>query len=916
MSTLRKPDLISRLFFKSQWSLCVRPEGVQLHDRLVAWETIKRADVNPKLFWGHLTISDGSKVFELRGMNKRLAVSISSTAHALRSLLPASKLLTTVLNSDRYVSNRIVRQILSLAGESVKTWHLKSVPLLEVDLNSLRPFLEELSALASGDFSIIEKRNDNFINKEGQLFDSYFSEVEEQVLTHEQRVASIIMEDRNLVIAAAGSGKTSVLVAKVGYLIKKGYASPDEILILSFNSSVAKEIEDRINKRLIQRNLIKSMPRINTFHAFGLHAIKESGPPLRLAQLAKSSELRTREINKILIDLIEKDPEFQADAIRFIAIYSVTGIEEEASQLAAELGLNWKELIRKPIKSVDIGDPGRTLYTTLSGDYVRSKQEMQIANWLTIMGVEFIYEKTFPGIKKFPWTLDYRPDFYYPILDVWHEHFGINIFGKAPPHWTVSKDGLTYEEQSNGKRNALEAVEARWFETTSGDFETGIWEEKLHTSLVAFGGKPSLIEWSRFTELLADKKIENTDFLGLLSTAIAHYKSNNLTMDDLYVKVKKTRGHQRNKSFIRLFEKVYGRYQQYLAKREEIDFDDMLRIASQRIYASPPAGQYKAILIDEFQDMSNARAELVKSLLHQNPEASLFAVGDDWQSIYRFAGSDIRVMTNFQDIFGFTKQVNLATTFRCNQGIANLSSEFVSKNPSQIKKSVTSNSNQKDSVLRIIFHSGSIDPALVKLLESMADWARKRRCIADVCLLGRYNFLEPENFTALADNYKEILNLSFSSIHRSKGMGYDFVIVIGMTSKVGSDFPSTRQDDPVLSLFMPTPDALEFSEERRLFYVALTRTKQACVLLTPKFYASPFVSEILKTKHQESILSLELDQDAVVKIPKPLTAAMQHVCPKCQRGRLLPRISQYGPFMVCERKERGQTDCKNIQGHF
>ena len=208
--------------------------------------------------------------------------------------------------------------------------------------------LEKLSALASGDFSNIEKRNDRFISQEAQLFDSYFSEVEEQVLTYEQRVASIIMEDRNLVIAAAGSGKTSVLVAKVGYLIKKGYALPEEILILSFNSSVAKEIEGRIDKRLIQSNLISSMPRINTFHAFGLNAIKESGPPLRLAALALSAELRSREINKIFIDLIEKDSEFQADAIRFIAMYSTTGVEDEAPQLAAELGLTWKDLIRKP----------------------------------------------------------------------------------------------------------------------------------------------------------------------------------------------------------------------------------------------------------------------------------------------------------------------------------------------------------------------------------------------------------------------------------------------------------------------------------------------------------------------------------------------------------------------------------------
>ena len=136
-----------------------------------------------------------------------------------------------------------------------------------------------------------------------------------------------------------------------------------------------------------------------------------------------------------------------------------------------------------------------------------------------------------------------------------------------------------------------------------------------------------------------------------------------------------------------------------------------------------------------------------------------------------------------------------------------------------------------------------------------------------------------------------------------------------MSCKPGSDFPSTRQDDPLLSLFMPIADALPYAEERRLFYVALTRARRACVLLVPKFGASPFVTELLKSEFQESVRSLEISKDEELEVPDPLTTAMQQVCPACRRGRLLPRTGVNGPFMVCDRKERGFSQCKNIQGH-
>ena len=893
----------------------IGPEGLKIDGRLFAWRSIKGCKVQSAFLWAHLRLETEAGDFTARGISRRLATEISACAKALGAMLPAIVALRVAMACDRYVSNKMVRDALACSERPIANWHLDQARLIAHELEPLRQDLNLLNQVTTGDYSAIEARNDVFVAQEMERHDEYFRSVETSVLTSEQRLATVVVEDRNLVIAAAGSGKTSVLVAKVGYLVNKGYALPEEILVLSFNKGVADEIRKRLRERLVEPGVISAPPEVSTFHAFGMAMINETGPTLRLASLALSSELRSRELQKIFFDLIETDPQFQEDALRFLALHSLSGTTKEASDLAAGFGKEWRQLIALPIGTVELPDPGNSLYTTLSGETVRSKQELQIANWLTLMGIEFVYEKPFPPVSAHPWTRNYRPDFYYPALDLWHEHFGSNIFGDAPAHWGVNSEGMTYEQQAASKRSLLTEAKARWFETTSGDFESGDWEEKLRTSLELAGATPKLISWERFKELAASAGFKQVEVLDLLGASIAHFKSNHLSIEDLRSKAQASSEAERSQGFVRLFEKVFARYEASLSHDRQIDFDDMLRISARRLLAQPIHGRYKAILIDEFQDMSNARAELVKAVLHQNPEATLFAVGDDWQSIYRFAGSDITVMTQFQGLFGFTRQMTLATTFRCNQGLADLSSEFIRKNPSQISKSVVAVSDLKNAVVRVIFHAGRADPALLRQLEEMAGWARRRGEPADVCLLGRYNFQEPENFTALADRFKTDLNLSFSTIHRSKGLGFDFVILLGMSCKPGSDFPSTRQDDPLLSLFMPIADSLPFAEERRLFYVAMTRAKRACVLLVPKYGASPFVTEILETQFKESVRSLEISQDEECEVPDPLTASMQQVCPKCRRGRLLPRTGINGAFMVCERKERGFSECKNIDGH-
>jgi DNA helicase-4 len=226
--------------------------------------------------------------------------------------------------------------------------------------------------------------------------------------------------------------------------------------------------------------------------------------------------------------------------------------------------------------------------------------------------------------------------------------------------------------------------------------------------------------------------------------------------------------------------------------------------------------------------MSGMRARLVQALKAHDQAIRLFAVGDDWQSIYRFAGSDITAMTQFEQRFGFTRTVALSQTFRANQGITDVASEFIRKNPAQLAKNVVATSSERSGVIRVLMHSGNPAPALINELRELGDRVTGER-VTSVGILGRYNFLEPDSLPRISG-----LKAEFTSIHRAKGREWDAVIVLGVTNKRGQDFPATKQDPPELALFLPAGDAMTFAEERRLFYVALTRAKHRVILMVPK----------------------------------------------------------------------------------
>ncbi len=223
MSTRWTPGFLSRIFFKGNWAIEVSPKGLKIDGRVHSWESLTQCSVERTLLWGHLQMQFAAEEIALRGMPISLANEMASCAKAFQTLLPAIVALRTAMASERYVANKTVREILAIASAAAQRWSLDQAPRVAADLEPLRPDLEFIRQVASGNYSEIEARNNQFISTEMAIHEDFFKTVETSVLTSEQRVATIVMEDRNLVIAAAGSGKTSVLVAKVGYLVKKGY---------------------------------------------------------------------------------------------------------------------------------------------------------------------------------------------------------------------------------------------------------------------------------------------------------------------------------------------------------------------------------------------------------------------------------------------------------------------------------------------------------------------------------------------------------------------------------------------------------------------------------------------------------------------------------------------------------------------
>jgi len=711
----------------------------------------------------------------------------------------------------------------------------------------------------------VADRNRRFLTAEAQRRAEFFDSVESSPLTAEQVKAVVCFDNRVQVIAAAGSGKTSTMVARAAYAVRHDLVDPDRILMLAFNKKAAQELADRVRRRVGDRGKLVTA---STFHAFGLRVIAEATGrrPRVPAGLGTEGEGETR-LERVVDALRDRDVRFRVQWDLFRLVFS---------RPLADFG---------SVEETDAWDPvNRTAgFRTLNNEVVKSREELMLANWLFYNGIRYEYESDYELDTADAGHGRYRPDFYYPDIDVYHEHWALDRHGRPPPQFHGYADGLRW------KRDTHDRYGTTLLETTSAMLRDGSAFDYLSRELTARG---LVLDPNPDRDTPVEEPLRFEQLITLMRTFLSHFKSNRLTEQQLREGVAAMSGDRvRAAQFIDLFLPIQREWDRWLHAANEIDFEDMVNRAADLIENGSWSRRHELIMVDEMQDSSYARSRLVRALVDA-PDRYLFAVGDDWQSINRFAGSDLTVMTQFGASFGAHDALRLERTFRSPQSICDISSAFVTRNPDQLTKQVRSEQPEHPPALRAVAVDrddkyASVITSHLRQLETDAagqDVKPDRRL--QVLILGRYNAGRDKIQDALNHKWTH-LQVTYSTVHSAKGKEADYVIVIDVTAGA---FPSAIQDDPLLSLVMPAPELFPHAEERRLFYVALTRTRRSVLLLTQTNRESPFLLELIKQRY---VTLTDADGESVTITP----------CPACKQGRMVRRTNRGNKqdFMGCSR---------------
>ncbi|MBR0651604.1 UvrD-helicase domain-containing protein [Roseomonas terrae] len=782
-----------------------------------------------------------------------------------------------------------------------------------------------------------DKVNASHLARQKVVRRDFFNTVEKNPLTDEQIHACICMDDSVMVVAAAGSGKTSTMVAKTGYALHEKLAAPEQILLLAFNKATSEELGQRITERL------RSVPNVskvrsNTFHAFGIEVIgKATGKRPALAPWVSPDNpgADIREVSEIIKTLSDQDAAFKRDWDQFRTIY------------ARDVG-KWGQ-DQEPDAYAD----GRRGFLTAHGEIVKSKEERIIADWLFYNGVAYEYERAYEYDTSDNQYRQYFPDFYYPDANLYHEHFALNGKGEAPKAFKDYLKGVEWKRQLHvDKCTAL-------VETTSHGLLTGRAIADLEQALIARGVKPVFNPTRKVVGLAP---VDEQDLARSFRVFQQHVKNNGLTHAQLQAALNEqsTDGYgARLSMYLALYERIEGEWERRLRAGRFIDFEDMLIQAATHVESGAYRSPFILILADEFQDSSSARVRLLKALAG-NPgvPTHLCVVGDDWQGINRFAGSDISVMTEFEKTFDYATRLTLNTTFRCPQHLCDVSSQFIQANPAQIKKTVkTTNPLTKTPMLAYGFAQEDAIPGHIE--QQLADMHRyaaagklkpAKGAQITILLLGRYRRDIPASLARWQQRFGDRLKIDFKTAHGSKGLEAEYVFVLNVLEGTHG-FPSQIQDDPALQLAMPAPDPYPFAEERRLFYVAMTRASKQVRFYTLLTQPSQFLVELVKREH----LAIEpLDGEGVepcarpgcggVMVPRgdgtflgcshfpacnrtrkvmntapvrrseritvPVVAGQ--ICPVCEKGVIQEKKGSNGPFYGCSRFRDGCKATANI----
>jgi DNA helicase-4 len=822
---------------------------------------------------------------------------------SITKIRKSSDVISSLFNHDKFISHK---ESLDVLEKSQSYLPRSKSEFFRTFLNpfSLIAYLK-LKKIFNNYEDIRLSHNNDFIVRELDRTADFFQHIEFG-LDEQQRRAVIADEDNALIIAGAGSGKTTTMVGKVKYLTEMLGVDSNSILPISFTKKSAEQLKDRINTPGIEPQ---------TFHKFGLTALQtvENRKP------AIFDEANSKKLFRSILEDLSKDKEYLVRLTNFFINY----IKIPKSQFEFESLGDYIQYLKDQnfttYKRIRIPHKGRE---TIMNETVKSIEECMIANFLTFNRVPYEYEKPYEGeFTQLGGKKSYKPDF---TLEngVYLEHFGIDKDGKVPPFFAGRNESIfqatrSYHNSMEWKRKTHAQNGTTLIESYSYQFHDGSLLSDLVKNLSAAGIDLDPMTPQEIWDLIQNSGKDEVDgFIDLTQTFLALQKSSDVTVSEIRNRIEESGDDEfmkvRAKEFLYLYEPIYNQYESYLKINKMIDFNDMISRATKYISDGSYLCPLNYVIIDEFQDLSVGRYKILQAIKKQNPDVKFYCVGDDWQSIYRFAGSDITLFRDFENYFGYTYKAKIETTYRFNDPLITFSSEFILKNPNQTPKILKAPQGTHESHYSIIESDdyGNDDTdALQEAFKVLEEDGLNRK--SEVFLIGRYNFdlkrIQNRNKEFIinipnetlkykiksgSDKNYEIL-VRFVSAHRSKGLEADYVILINCNSgKYG--FPSGKADDPLLNLLLSSADQYENGEERRLFYVAMTRTKRHVIFITDRYRKSKFIKEI-----QDNEGGRELS------------------CPRCHNGELILRTgSAHGRtfrFYGCSNFAYGCTYSKSLK---
>jgi DNA helicase-4 len=873
---------------------------------------------------------------------------------------------TRLFSHNRYITHRDTVYLQETYGPYYT--HLKNKMIfqyienhaghLRVDIDMLKSFLRKMHTLDADITAHNGTFVDTAIEKDKDYFDHILDEIDPGIrLDDEQRRAVVTDDDYCLLVAGAGAGKTTTMAAKVKYLVEKQLVNPEEIIVISYTRKAIGELKDRIN------NGLHIPAEICTFHKFAFDIVKRfsSEPPeVNLSSykiifdMLEHAIFHNKPLMRILVLFMGYYFDLTEDVFKYENLdqYHMFKAAQDYETLKSGLGEYVKKVEQQRSKRVK----------TITGEYLRSVQEVQIANFLYLNGLDYEYERVYPYDSPSR-SKKYTPDFYISQGEhtAWLEHYALTESGYN--RIFTPQQIAKYKNEIRDKRALHATYHTNLLETWSFYNDRRPLLDHLKETLEKEGFilKPRNLDevYRKIVETGKDKYIYKLIFF--MMNFIEQYKTTGYDAGGFEILRKKT-DNPRTLLFLDIAEQVYHHYQATLKKNNEIDFADMINDAHAYLHEIEQQGielPYKYIIIDEFQDIARQRFNLTKRL-SEITKAKVVAVGDDWQSIYAFSGSDITLFTRFLELMGAGTELKITHTYRNSQELIDIAGGFVQKNAAQIRKQLISPKHLKDPVLIREFDD-SFKPmkALASQIETVIgeiiqEFGQK----SSILLIGRYNydmyklyntgrFSELPNNRVKSEAYPNA-NISFMTAHSSKGLGYDNVVLINMfEGKFG--FPCQIEDDPIMKLVTYEDTSMPYAEERRLFYVALTRTKNRVYIMTPQRKPSRFLIELIKENnllHSDKLnmevvdlfnlrcpvcgfpLKYEFNKNYglnlwictnEVEVCDFMTNDKVHKhdifkCPKCKDGYMIVKMNPKNGnvFYGCTNYFNSQAQCKNM----